>query len=137
MAVAQPTIEILSTLASSYVREKQYDKAVKAYTKMIELQPKKAAGYSGLAYVYGLKGDADRQIQNYRLALRYDPEDDVSYLGLGEAYEKKQMYAEALKAYSNAYELNPDSTKAARKIPQMKIRILQQKHKEPGEGGKS
>jgi len=136
IAVGQPTIEILSTLASSYVKEKQFDKAVKAYTRMIEMQPKKAAGYSGLAYVYGLKGDTDRQIQNYRLALRYDAEDDVAYLGLGEAYEKKQMYAEALKAYSTAYGLNPDSAKAARKIPQMKIRMLQQKHKETGEGGK-
>jgi cytochrome c-type biogenesis protein CcmH/NrfG len=48
---------------------------------------------------------------------------------LGAAYEKKGLFEEALKAYTAAYELNPDSARAARKIPQMKIRIIQQKQK--------
>ncbi len=51
-------------------------------------------------------------------------------MSLGAAYEKKGLFQEALKAYTSAYELNPDATKAARKIPQMKIRIIQQKQKE-------
>ena len=61
--------------------------------------------------------------------LKFDPEDDEAYMGLGAAYEKKGLFAEALKAYTTAFELNPEATQAARKIPQMKIRIIQQKHK--------
>ena len=136
LVAVQPSVEVLNVLAGHYVQQKQYDKALHAYRKTIELQPKKASGYSNLAHVYGLKGETDSQIQYYLQALRHDPEDDVSYLHLGEAYEKKQMYPEALKAYSAAYGLNPDATKAARKIPQMKIRLLQQKHQDAGGGGK-
>ena len=97
---------------------------------MIDLEPRKAAVYSSLAYVYGLKNDIDKEIEYYKMSLKYDPEDDDAYLNLGEAYEKKGMYQEALSAYKNAYALNPDLAMAAKKIPQMKIRILQQKHRE-------
>jgi cytochrome c-type biogenesis protein CcmH/NrfG len=64
------------------------------------------------------------------MSLKFDPEDDEVYANLGAAYEKKGLYAEALKAYTASYELNPDATRVARKIPQLKIRIIQQKQKE-------
>jgi len=127
-AVKRPTIDVLNILAEYYVSEKQYDKAIKAYRKMIELEPRKAAGYANMAYVYGLKNNVDKEIEYYKMSLRYDPEDSQVYLNLGEAYEKEEMYEEALKAYKNAYGLNPELTKAARKIPQMRIRIIEKKH---------
>jgi len=61
------------------------------------------------------------------MAVKLDPEDDELHASLGEAYEKKGLFREALQEYTTAYELNPDATKVARRIPQMKIRILQQK----------
>ncbi|OHE25427.1 MAG: hypothetical protein A3J94_02810 [Syntrophus sp. RIFOXYC2_FULL_54_9] len=111
------------------MKEKLYDKAIMIYKKLIEMNPKKAAYFASAAYAYGLKGDSDRQIEYYRLSLKFDPEDADVYASLGAAYEKKGLYAEALKAYTDAYELNPDATQVARKIPQMKIRIIQQKQK--------
>jgi len=68
-------------------------------------------------------------IKNYRIALKYDREDNELYNNLGEAYEKKGLYPEALKAYINAYELNPESARAARAIPRLKIKLLQEKAK--------
>ena len=130
LASANPTTETLNILVDAYMKEKLYDKAIRTYKKLIELNPKKAEYYSSTAYVYGLKGDLDRQIEYYRLSLRYDPEDDEVYVSLGAAYEKKGLFQDALKAYTAAYELNPDAAKAARKIPQMKIKIIQQKQKE-------
>jgi len=50
------------------------------------------------------------------------------YYRLGQAYEKKGMYKEALEEYLHAYQINPDSREASRKIPQMRIRMLQKKH---------
>jgi cytochrome c-type biogenesis protein CcmH/NrfG len=61
------------------------------------------------------------------MALKYDREDDEIYANLGEAYEKKGLYSEALKAYTSAYALNPESEKAAQKIPKLKIKLLQEK----------
>jgi tetratricopeptide (TPR) repeat protein len=129
-AAAKPTTETLNILADAYMKEKLYDKAIQAYKKLIELNPKKAAYYSSAAYAYGLTGDLDRQIEYYRLSLRYDPEDDEVCVNLGAAYEKKGLLQDALKAYTTAYELNPDAATAARKIPQIKIKIIRQKQKE-------
>jgi cytochrome c-type biogenesis protein CcmH/NrfG len=61
--------------------------------------------------------------------LKYDREDDELYANLGEAYENKELFPEALRAYTSAYELNPESAKAARRIPPLKIKLLQKKFK--------
>jgi cytochrome c-type biogenesis protein CcmH/NrfG len=52
------------------------------------------------------------------------------YLSLAAAYEKKGMYEDALKAYRVAYELNPDSSTAAKKIPALKVKLLQRKYQD-------
>jgi len=96
---------------------------------MIKIDSKEAGLYSSIGYACSLKGDIDRAIANYKVSLRYDSEDDTVYCRLGNAYEKKGMYEEALREYTNAYQINPGSNEASRKIPQMRIRMLQQKHR--------
>jgi len=96
---------------------------------MIKINPRAAGLYSGIGYAYSLKGDTDKAIANYKASISYDSEDDMVYCRLGEVYEKKGMYKEALREYTNAYQINPDSNEAARKIPRMKIRMLQKKHR--------
>jgi len=96
---------------------------------MIKLHPGKAELYSSLAYAYGRKGDVDQEIKNYKASLRYDSEDDMVFLNLAMAYEKKKMYKDALREYTNAYQLNPGSTKAAQKIPEMRIKMLREKYR--------
>ena len=91
------------------------------------MEPKKAASYSSLGYAYAARGEWDKAIENYLIALKYDREDDELYANLGEAYEKKGLYPEALKAYTNAHELNPDSPRANKRIPKLKILLLQKK----------
>ena len=130
VASSHPNMDVLDILAEYYTDEKQYENAIKIYKKMIAINPKRATAYSGLGYVYGLRNDIDKEIEYYKISLRHDAEDDDVYLSLGKAYEKKGMYQDALKAYVHAYELNPDSNVAARKIPALKIKILQQKHRE-------
>ncbi|MEA1936447.1 MAG: tetratricopeptide repeat protein [Thermodesulfobacteriota bacterium] len=123
-----PTMRELNILAGYYLKIKYYNSAIKTYNKMVKLDPEKAEIYSGLAHIHGLKGNTDKEIEYYKKSLRYDKEDYMLYLNLGDAYEKKKMYGDALREYINAYQLNPDSSGAARKIPQMRIKILQQKH---------
>ncbi len=103
--------------------------AIKYYKKIVELEPKKASSYESLGYAYAAFEDWDMAIKNYRTALKYDKEDYYLYANLGEAYEKKGLYPEALKAYINAYQLNPESERAAREIPKLKIKLLQEKAK--------
>ncbi|MBW2599129.1 MAG: tetratricopeptide repeat protein, partial [Deltaproteobacteria bacterium] len=127
-ALHKPAMEVLTILANYYMEEKQYDSAISTYEKMIKISPHAAGLYSGIGYACSLKGDTDRAIANYKASIRYDSEDDVVYCLLGNAYEKKGMYNEALREYTNAYQVNPDSNEAARKILDIKIRMLQKKH---------
>ncbi|MDD5344089.1 MAG: tetratricopeptide repeat protein, partial [Smithella sp.] len=107
--------------------EKNCAVAIKQYKKIAQIEPKKAESYESLGYAYTKCNDLDAAIKHYRIALKYDRENDEAYAGLGEAYEKKGLYQEALKAYNSAYALNPESAKAAQKIPKMKIKLLQEK----------
>jgi len=91
---------------------------------MIKIDSKEAGLYSSIGYACSLKGDIDRAIANYKVSLRYDSEDDTVYCRLGNAYEKKGMYEEALREYTNAYQINPGSNEASRKIPQMRIQCF-------------
>ena len=130
IASSGPNMEVLDILAEYYTDEKQYENAIKTYKRMIAINSKRAVAYSGLGYVYGLRNDTDKEIEYYRVSLKYDRENDDVYLSLGKAYEKKGMYQDAINAYTQAYELNPDSGVAARKIPALKIKMLQEKHQE-------
>jgi len=129
-AAVRPTMDVLSKLADYYMKLNQYGGAVKAYERMIKLQPKKASLYAGLGYAHGLNGNIDSEIECYKRALRYDRNNEDVHLKLGAAYEKKKMWSEALAEYNKAYRINPDSREAARKIPQLRILMIREKHKE-------
>jgi tetratricopeptide (TPR) repeat protein len=130
LASSRPTMEALDSLADLYMKEKRYDSAIKIYKKMTVLNPKRASVYSSLGYVYGLKNNIEKEIEYYRISLKYDAEDDHVHLSLAAAYEKQGMYEDALKAYRVAYELNPDSSTAAKKIPALKVKLLQRKYQD-------
>lgn len=130
IADKQPTKENLRKLAEIYSRKKQYDKALGAYGKLIRMEPKNASLYASAAYLYGLKGNRGKQIEYYKLALKQDPEDFDSHLNLAVACEKEGLLDEALKEYTAAYRVNPESQTAQRSIPRIKIMIIRQKQME-------
>jgi tetratricopeptide (TPR) repeat protein len=125
--VSPPTKEVLSTLADFYLKEKNYQKAITHYRKIADLDPKNAGSFANLGYAYAAAGNLDSAIKNYAIALKLDSDDADIYDNLGEAYEKKGLYKEALEAYKKAHALNPESAKAAQRIPRLNIKLLQEK----------
>ena len=126
-AVMDKSSQKAFSLAEGYVKQKKYDKAVKVYEQMTGKGSVRAQAYTGLGRVYGLQGKGVKEIESYRSALKYDRGNDDIWYALGAACERQGLYAEALEAYSAAYERNPDS-KAGEKIPALKIRMIQQKY---------
>ena len=121
--------EALERMGAQQMKAKQYDAALKTYRQLAAVDPKRGLAYANMGYIHSLKGQTDKAIENFRLAVRYDKEDEASWLGLGEAYEKKKLYKEALEAYKAAYQINPES-RAAERIPQLRIRMLEEKHRD-------
>jgi superkiller protein 3 len=125
--ISPQTKEVLSNLADLYLKEKNYQKAISNYQKLAKLEPKKAGSFANLGYAYAASGNLDLAIKNYTIALKFDRDDADIYDNLGEAYEKKGLYKQALETYKKAYALNPESAKAAKRIPRLNIKFLQEK----------
>ena len=124
--ISPQTKKTLGVIADYYLKDKNFAQAIKYYQRIVKLEPKKASSYSSLGDAYAESHYWDKAIANYLIALKYDREDDEIYANLGNAYEKKGLYPEALKAYTQAYEINPE-TKVGRRIPKLRIQLLQKK----------
>jgi tetratricopeptide (TPR) repeat protein len=88
----------------SFFEQEQYDNAIAAYTKAIELYPKPTAAYDnrGLAKIYenrGLayykKGDCNKAIAEYTSAIEIDPK-------YGPAYNNRSVAYWAIKEYDKS-----------------------------------
>jgi tetratricopeptide (TPR) repeat protein len=95
-------------IANTFASRGEYDKAVKAYHKSIELNPNHTA-YNNLGIVYGLKGEYDKAIKAYMRTLDMNPNFVESYYNLGHVYFEKGEYEKAIQTYSKAVELNPNN----------------------------
>ena len=124
--IVPQTLQTLGMIADYHLKNKNFERAISYYQRIVKLAPKKASTYFSMGYAYAANKNYDRAISNYLAALKYDPEDDATYANLGEVYEKKGLYAEALKAYKAAYELNPD-TRVGDRIPKLTIQMMDEK----------
>jgi|GEM_PF-1464031 len=73
-------------LGNAYVKSGQWDKAVIAYKKAIELDPNYQTAYANLGVVYYQQGKFDLAVSQYQKAIELDPDDiEVAY-NLGALY---------------------------------------------------
>jgi Flp pilus assembly protein TadD len=99
---------IYSTLGTAEQSPARFDQALKAYQKVLELKPDKAAAYTNIGVVYYQTNRLDEAIAQYQKALSLDPKDAETQYLLGAAYTQKQNLAEAEKAFNTALELKPE-----------------------------
>jgi len=94
------------------------------------ITPKAVAGKkSGRQADRHVKGKKSGTTVAERKKERKMQKDALYYEKKGAAYEKKGRLKDAMAAYSRAYELNPDSATAGRRMTQLKIKIMQEKHR--------
>ena len=100
-------------LGELYMQQKEWDKAVEAYEKAIELAPKKAVeAYSALGYVYTQLGDLDAALEAYSKAVALRPKNYNNHKNLAILYQQMGRLDEAIVAASQALELAPENQKA-------------------------
>ena len=91
---------------------KQNDKAIEAYSHVIELNPRYAAVYNNRGNAYSNQGELDRAIADYNKAIELDPELAPVYYNRGADYHSKGAYDRAIADYNKAIELNPEFAEA-------------------------
>ncbi|MFC1888549.1 tetratricopeptide repeat protein [Thermodesulfobacteriota bacterium] len=83
------------------------DEKIKAYTKVIALDPKNAYAYFYRGLAYGELGNYQQVIKDYDKAIALDPKDSWAYYNRGLAYMLMGNYQQAIKDYDKAIALDP------------------------------
>ncbi|MBE1554623.1 tetratricopeptide repeat protein [Sporosarcina limicola] len=84
------------------LQEGSYEKAVEAFMKAVEQDPKNAIGYINLGNVFASLSDAEKAEPFFQKAITLDKEAGTAYYGLANLYYNKERYEEAAKLYETA-----------------------------------
>lgn len=88
-----------------YSVDKDYEKAIEAFTKAIALKPDYAYAYTNRGLVYYSKGQYDRAIEDYNKAIVLDPNDAEAYNNRGVTYAVKNDMERAISDYKKACDM--------------------------------
>ncbi len=88
-------------------KKKEYDLAIKDYTKAIKLNPNNKDAYYNRGFAYVNERLYDLAIRDFSFVLKKDPGYERAYFWRGFAYGEKGEYDLAIKDYSNTIKLNP------------------------------
>lgn len=84
------------------LQDGQYEKAVEAFVKAIDEEPKNAVGYINLGNVFASLGDTEKAETFFQQSIALDEEAGTAYYGLANLYYNEERYEEASKLYETA-----------------------------------
>jgi len=94
-------------LGMVYIETGQYDKALEATQKGIDLDPKFGGAYYNLSIIYQKMGDLNQAIAMAKKSLEIDPEMGMAYYSLGGIYFENGRYEESEEAYKKFLKIYP------------------------------
>ena len=91
-----------------YLDNKEYEKALKNFNKVIEIDPNNKMAYNNKGYLYEELKNYKKALENFNKVIEIDPNAKETYNARGciNVYLKK--YKEALEDYNREIKLNPD-----------------------------
>ena len=91
-----------------FLKHKQIDRAVEAYTHAIDLAPNNADTYNNSGLAHSIKGNVNHAIEKYNRAIELKPDFAYAYNNRGNAYGAKGDVERAISDYTKAIELKPN-----------------------------
>ena len=110
--------KLYNNLGDSLQKQKNFDQALVAYKKSIDLYPSSAQTYYNLGVCYKQTKDLDSSIKAFQQAISIDGKNFDSYYEMGESYFSLNRYKEAKSAFNILLAANPNYSKRAQ-IDQM------------------
>ena len=109
---------------TAHLKSNEFDKAISAFKKSIEMRPELKDTYLPLAKSYKGKEDYSNAIKSFETYLSANPKDVDAIILLGESYNANGLYSSAAAQYSKAIELDPTNDLAKRSLAETKNNIL-------------
>lgn len=100
-------IEVHSLLASIYNQQRNYQSAISAYKKIVELDPNRDDAHYGLGVVYLKMRRHNDAIAPLEKSIQLNIDNAEAYFYIGNCYEELRDFAKAADAYEKYLELNP------------------------------
>ncbi|MBF0501859.1 MAG: tetratricopeptide repeat protein [Candidatus Riflebacteria bacterium] len=108
--------DALLALAMHQTIDKQYQKAVETYFRLLKIDPKNFHAFHNLGILYRKVGQYNDSLHCYQEALKINPNASTVYYNMGLAYEAMGRMQEARETYGRALSLNPDLTQALQRL---------------------
>ena len=96
------------SLASAYVNQSQYKKAISAYETALRLSPNYGVAWNNLGTAYQRVGAYRKAIPAYDVATRLEPQSASAWFNLGTALQHEKLHQQAIYAYREAGTLAPE-----------------------------
>ena len=100
-------IDAEAYLASVLAKNRQYQEAIQAYSKVIEQSPNNVQALMGLGEVYIRLQQYNEAVAVLERAARLNPNDKELYYNLGQAYEQTKDFVKAADAYGKFIQSQP------------------------------
>ena len=100
--------EAYALLGEAHLGLNEFDEAIAAYTRAVELDPQRRGDWNNLGVAYWSAGRNDQAIQAHQQALRLDPQDANAYCDLGGVYLAMDETHQAIEVLQKSIQLNPD-----------------------------
>lgn len=91
----------------SFQISNQYEEAIMAYTRVLDINPRYAEAYNNRGAALVMKGNYDRAIADCNRALEINPLDDTAYCVRGFAWTMKDNFGQASADAKKGLSLNP------------------------------
>ena len=99
-----------------YYKNKEYEKAIDEFQKVIETYPDYKEAHSILGNAYFRIRKYDEASSAYQRVRQLDPKDETAYENMGVIYANRGEYNQALGEWKRVLELNPERTDIKDKI---------------------
>jgi len=99
-------------LSRAYIKAHDYDKAIEALERALEIDSKYIEAWNVLGAVYFAKGEYSKSIDSFQRLLKFRPKDHIVWYNIGRAYIKNGEYNNAIVAFEHSIKLNSDMVKA-------------------------
>ncbi|MEI0549201.1 tetratricopeptide repeat protein [Brachyspira intermedia] len=102
----QISIENYKNIAETYIKAKNYKKAIDTYKIIIKMHPDNALNcYIDIARNYEEAENYEEVVNYYNKAIEIDSENSCYYVNIAEIYKKLENYEEAINYYNKAIEI--------------------------------
>src|SRR3989304_8192691 len=103
----EDTLLMYFNLGVDFYRQREISKAIKAYQKVIELDPTYVEAYNNLGILLFVNERYDESIMAFQNALAINPHSIESNINLGTLFKRKGQFEKAIEYYQKALNVNP------------------------------